>query len=120
MRVNLVFFILFICFDPRTIERRKMSRDLLSLLQPRRCPLSTKSEDYLSVMLAMYLKYHKAGLTPTIPVTSTAISPVKMSIGHIIMSAQEVVCLLFVPTQTRLSTVGPTPKSEIYFLFCNL
>jgi hypothetical protein len=27
-------------------------------------------------------KYHKAGLTPTTPVTSTAISPVKMSIGH--------------------------------------
>ena len=33
-------------------------------------------------MLAMYLKYHKAGLTPTTPVTSTAISPVKMLIGH--------------------------------------
>ena len=33
-------------------------------------------------MLAMYLKYHKAGLTPTTPVTSTAISPVKMSIGR--------------------------------------
>ena len=33
-------------------------------------------------MLAMYLKYHKAELTPTIPVTLTAISPVKMSIGH--------------------------------------
>jgi hypothetical protein len=31
-------------------------------------------------MLAMYLKYHKAGLTPTTPVTSIAISPVKMSI----------------------------------------
>ena len=30
----------------------------------------------------MYLKYHKAGLIPTTPVTSTAISPVKMSIGH--------------------------------------
>jgi uncharacterized phage infection (PIP) family protein YhgE len=25
---------------------------------------------------------HKAGLTPTTPVTSTDISPVKMSIGH--------------------------------------
>ena len=33
-------------------------------------------------MLAMYLKYHKAGLTPTTPVTSIAISPVKMSIGR--------------------------------------
>jgi hypothetical protein len=33
-------------------------------------------------MLAMYLKYHKGGLTPTTPVTSTAISPVKMSIGR--------------------------------------
>jgi hypothetical protein len=33
-------------------------------------------------MLAVYLKYHKAGLAPTTPVTSTAISPVKMSIGH--------------------------------------
>ena len=33
-------------------------------------------------MLAMYLKYHKAGLTPTTPVTSTAISPVKMLIGR--------------------------------------
>ena len=31
-------------------------------------------------MLAMYLKYHKAGLTPTTPVTSIAISPVKMSL----------------------------------------
>ena len=28
------------------------------------------------------LKYHKAGLTPTTPVTSIAISPVKMSIGR--------------------------------------
>ena len=33
-------------------------------------------------MLAMYLIYHKAGLTPTTPVTSIAISPVKMSIGR--------------------------------------
>jgi hypothetical protein len=32
-------------------------------------------------MLAMYLKYHKAGLTPATPAPSTAISPVKMSIG---------------------------------------
>jgi hypothetical protein len=31
-------------------------------------------------MLAMYLKYHKAALTPTTSVTSIAISPVKMSI----------------------------------------
>ena len=30
----------------------------------------------------MYLKYHKAGLTPTTPVTSIAICPVKMSIGR--------------------------------------
>ena len=30
----------------------------------------------------MYLKYHKAGLTPTTSVTSTAISSVKMAIGH--------------------------------------
>ena len=35
--------------QPRTTERRKMSHDLLSLLLPRRCPQSTKSEDYLSV-----------------------------------------------------------------------
>ena len=33
-------------------------------------------------LLAMYLKYHKAGLTPTTPVTSIAISSVKMSIGR--------------------------------------
>jgi hypothetical protein len=33
-------------------------------------------------MLAMYLKYHKARLTPTTSVTSTAISSVKMVIGH--------------------------------------
>ena len=33
-------------------------------------------------MIAMYLKYHNAGLTPTTPVTSTAISSVKMSIGR--------------------------------------
>jgi hypothetical protein len=30
----------------------------------------------------MYLKYHKAGLTLTTPVTSTVISPVKMLIGR--------------------------------------
>jgi hypothetical protein len=33
-------------------------------------------------MLAMYLKYHKTGLTLTTPVTSIAISSVKMSIGR--------------------------------------
>jgi hypothetical protein len=33
-------------------------------------------------MLAMYLKYHKAGLTPTTSVTSTAISSVKMVTEH--------------------------------------
>jgi hypothetical protein len=33
-------------------------------------------------MLAMYLKYHKAVLTPTTPLTSIHISPVKMSIGR--------------------------------------
>jgi hypothetical protein len=33
-------------------------------------------------MLAMYLKYHKVGLTPTTSVTSTAMSSVKMAIGH--------------------------------------
>jgi hypothetical protein len=37
-------------------------------------------------MLAKYLKYHKAGLTPTTPVTSIAISPVKMSIGRKLLS----------------------------------
>jgi hypothetical protein len=30
----------------------------------------------------MHLKYHKAGLTPTTPVTSTSISAVKISIGR--------------------------------------
>jgi hypothetical protein len=35
-----------------------------------------------NLWLAMYLKYHKAGLTPTTSVTSTAISSVKMAIGH--------------------------------------
>ena len=33
-------------------------------------------------MLAMCLKYHKAGLTPTTSVISTAISSVKMAIGY--------------------------------------
>jgi hypothetical protein len=33
-------------------------------------------------MLAIYLKYHKAELTPTTPVTSIAISSVKLSIGR--------------------------------------
>ena len=33
-------------------------------------------------MLAMYLKYPNAGLTPTTSVTSTIISPVKMLIGR--------------------------------------
>jgi hypothetical protein len=37
-------------------------------------------------MLAMYLKYHKAGLTPTTSVTSTAISSVKMAIGHTLLT----------------------------------
>ena len=40
-------------------------------------------------MLAMYLKYHKAGLTPTTPVTSIAISPVKMSIGRKSLTKKE-------------------------------
>ena len=35
-----------------------------------------------SKICSLDLKYHKAGLTPTTPVTSTAISPVKMSIGR--------------------------------------
>jgi hypothetical protein len=33
----------------RYAERQKMPHDLLSLLQPRSCPVSKKSEDYLSV-----------------------------------------------------------------------
>jgi hypothetical protein len=37
-------------------------------------------------MLAKYLKYHNAGLTPTTPVTSIAISSVKMSIGRKLLS----------------------------------
>ena len=49
--------------------------------------LACKSVDHRRLcrvknMLAMYLKYHKAGLTPTTSVTSTAISSVKMAIGH--------------------------------------
>ena len=33
-------------------------------------------------MLAMCLEYHGAGLTPTAPVTSTAVSSVKLSMGR--------------------------------------
>jgi hypothetical protein len=58
-------------------------------------------------MLAMYLKYHKAGLTPTTPVTSTSISPVKMSIGHkpltnlrseMIFLQEKNICYTFLPS----------------------
>ena len=58
-------------------------------------------------MLAMYLKYHKAGLTPTTPVTSIAISPVKMSIGRksltnlrseMIFLQGKPVCYIFLPS----------------------
>ena len=45
-------------------------------------PRGTTGACVVKNMLAMYLKYHKAGLTPTTPVTSIAISPVKMSIGR--------------------------------------
>ena len=48
LNFELLVFSIYIWYNPRTTERRKMSRDLLSLLQPRRCSLSTKSEDYLS------------------------------------------------------------------------
>ncbi len=51
-----------------------MGWSILHLIHRRLCRVKN--------MLAMYLKYHKAGLTPTTPVTSIAISPVKMSIGR--------------------------------------
>jgi hypothetical protein len=55
-------------------------------------------------MLAMYLNYHKAGLTPTTPVTSTAISPVNMSIGRISL------------TNFRSEMIFPQGK-HVFFLY---
>ena len=50
------------------------------ILYPSACGLRHRRLCRVTNMLAMYLKYYKAGLTPTTPVTSTAISPVNMSI----------------------------------------
>ena len=70
-------------------------------------------------MLAMYLKYHKNGLTPTTPVTSTAISPIKMSIGRksltnlrseMIFLQGKHVFYIFLPS--------PPPYWQIIFRFC--
>jgi hypothetical protein len=54
-------------------------------------------------MLAMYLKYHKAGLTPTTPVTSNAISPVKMSIGR---NSGFIIALRNIPEKFRKKSSG--------------
>jgi hypothetical protein len=56
-------------------------------------------------MLAIYLKYHKAGLTPTTPVTSTAISPVKMSIGSKSL------------TNLRREMIFPQGKDVFFYIF---
>ena len=58
-------------------------------------------------MLAMYLKYHKAALTPTTPVTSTTISAVKMSIGDKSLTnlRSEMIFLQGKPVFLYLSTI---------------
>jgi hypothetical protein len=69
-------------------------------------------------MLAMYLKYHKVGLTPTTPVTLIAISPVKMSIGRKSLTnlRSGLICLqgksvfLYLPT---IYTPIPTDNPQI-------
>ena len=70
----------------------ELSIDSLKTLFPLLKQIPTINTMYVNVahrrlcrvkkILAMYLKYHKARLTPTIPVTSIAISPVKMSIAE--------------------------------------
>jgi hypothetical protein len=70
-------------------------------------------------MLAMYLKYHKAGLTPTTAVTSTAISPVKMSIGRksLINLRSEMIFLQGKPI-FYISLPSTPPYWQIIFRFC--
>ena len=55
----------------------------------------------------MYLKYHKAGLTPTTPVTSIIISLVKMSIGRKSLTnlRSEMIFLQGKPVFLYLSTI---------------
>ena len=64
MYIPYIFLLMFTCFIHETLPGME-HRHLCSVKN----------------MLAMHLKYHKAGLTPTTPVTSTSISPIKMSIG---------------------------------------
>jgi hypothetical protein len=70
-------------------------------------------------MLAMYLKYHKAGLTPTTPVTSIAISPVKMSIGRKSLTTlrSEMIFLQGKPVFYIFLPSTP-PYWQIIFRFC--
>ena len=70
-------------------------------------------------MLTMYLKYHMAGLTPTTPVTSTSISPVKMSIGRKLLTnlRSEMIFLQGKPIFLYLPTIY-TPYWPIILRFC--
>ena len=68
-------------------------------------------------MLSMYLKYHKAGLTPTTPVTSIAISPVKMSIGCKYNLHSEMIFLQGKPVFFIFLPSTP-PYGQIILRFC--
>ena len=70
-------------------------------------------------MLAMYLKYHKAGLTPTTPVTSTAFSSVKLSIGRKSLTnlGSEIIFLQGKPVFYIFLPSTP-PYSQIVLRFC--
>ena len=74
---SIVFWKVVLVIPESLIMGKKRIVSRVSLQSIHRCLCRVKN------MLTMYLKYHKARLTPTTPpVTSTSISPVKMSIGH--------------------------------------
>ena len=62
----------------------------------------------------MYLKYHKAGLTPTTPVTSTAIFPVKMTIGHKSLTNLHSE-MIFLQGKPVFSSPDPNPKGQVSY-----
>jgi hypothetical protein len=71
-----------------------------------------------SNICSMDLKYHKAGLTPTTPVTSTAISPIKMSIGR--KSPTDLCSEMFLQGKPFFCTflLSTPPYWQLIFRFC--
>jgi hypothetical protein len=70
-----------------TCQKLKFAFLLLEYCKIRECyavanAFTIRNMHSLLLYMKRNLKYHKAGLTPTTSVTSTAISSVKMAIGH--------------------------------------